>query len=86
VIIRPTKHIAVVSQASHAALIYPTGKSVRLLVVALSSPSVKNIPLVPSGKSNLQLAPSRPTEGRLAIVTDAGRDAVDAEALLDEQR
>src|ERR1700676_4794823 len=31
-----------------------------------------------SGKSNLQLPPSRPTEGRLAIVTDAGRDAVDA--------
>ena len=26
--------------------------------------------------------PSRPTEGRLAIVTDAGRDAVDADALL----
>ena len=25
---------------------------------------------------------SRPTEGRLAIVTDAGRDAVDADALL----
>ena len=26
--------------------------------------------------------PSRPTEGRLAIVTNAGRDAVDAKALL----
>ena len=26
--------------------------------------------------------PSRPTEGRFAIVTDAGRDAVDADALL----
>jgi hypothetical protein len=26
-----------------------------------------------------ELAPSRPTEGRLAIVTDAGRDAVDAD-------
>jgi len=26
--------------------------------------------------------PSRPTEGRLAIVTNAGRDAVDALALL----
>jgi hypothetical protein len=52
----------------------------------LSSPRAKNIPLVPSGKSNLQLPPSRPTEGRLAIVTDAGRDAVDADALNDEQR
>jgi len=29
-----------------------------------------------------KFAPSRPTEGRLAIVTDAGRDAVDADALL----
>ncbi len=26
--------------------------------------------------------PSRPTKGRFAIVTDAGRDAVDADALL----
>jgi hypothetical protein len=26
--------------------------------------------------------PSRPTEGRFAIVTDAGRDAVDADVLL----
>ena len=29
-----------------------------------------------------KLAPSRPTEGRFAIVTDAGRDAVDADAPL----
>jgi len=42
----------------------------------------KNIPLSPSGKSHLQLAPSCPTEGRLAIVTNAGRDAVDAESAL----
>jgi hypothetical protein len=28
--------------------------------------------------------PSRPTEGRLAIVTDAGRDAVDADGAKDE--
>ena len=27
-------------------------------------------------------APSRPTEGRIAIVTNAGRDAVDAKAAL----
>ena len=31
---------------------------------------------------SLYPSPSRPTEGRLAIVTDAGRDAVDALALL----
>ena len=29
---------------------------------------------------------SRPTEGRLAIVTDAGRDAVDADGAIDERR
>jgi hypothetical protein len=27
------------------------------------------------------ILPSRPTEGRFAIVTDAGRDAVDADVL-----
>jgi hypothetical protein len=34
----------------------------------LSSPNSKNIP---SGKSPLRIRPSRPQEGRLAIVTDA---------------
>jgi len=33
-----------------------------------------------------ELAPSRPLEGRLAIVTNAGRDAVDADATQDERR
>jgi hypothetical protein len=37
----------------------------------LSSPNLKNIPLNPSGKSPLRIRPSRPQEGRLAIVTDA---------------
>src|SRR5947208_13926501 len=31
------------------------------------------------------VAPSRPNEGRLAIVTNAGRDAVDADGAFDEQ-
>ena len=64
----------------------PTGKSVKLPVEVncLSSPFAKNIPLSPSGKSSLQTRPSRPTEGRLAIVTDAGRDAVDADGASDE--
>src|SRR6266536_2359711 len=47
----------------------------------LSSPSAKNISLNPSGKSAL---PARPVlsrqEGRIAIVTNAGEDAVDAAA------
>jgi hypothetical protein len=62
----------------------PTGKSLRGAVAALSRALHKNIPLVPSGKSILELAPSRSTEGRLAIVTDAVRDAVDAEGAADE--
>jgi hypothetical protein len=47
----------------------------------LSSPVCKNISLHPSGKSSLQVRaiPSH-TEGRIAIVTDAGWDAVDAAA------
>jgi hypothetical protein len=57
-------------------LICPTGKSLNLL----SSPLCKNILLRRTPKSNLYRSPSRPTEGRLAIVTDAGRDAVDADA------
>jgi hypothetical protein len=46
----------------------------------LSSPDRKIISLNPSGKSPLKIRPSRPQEGRLAIVTDVGRDAVDAAA------
>jgi hypothetical protein len=34
-------------------------------------PSHKNIPLKPSGKSKVKSAPSHPSEGRFAIVTDA---------------
>ena len=43
-------------------------------------PHSKNIPLNPSGKSKLKSAASHPSEGRFAIVTDAGWDAVDAAA------
>jgi hypothetical protein len=60
-------------------LICPTGKSLNFL----SSPFLKifqKIPLRRRPKSNLYPSPSRSPEGRLAIVTDAGRDAVDADA------
>jgi hypothetical protein len=50
-----------------------TGKSVRRLICPLSSPISKNISV-------------RSMEGRLEIVTDAGQDAVDADALSDERR
>jgi hypothetical protein len=51
------------------------------LSTGVSSPISKNISLHPSGKSSLQIRaiPSH-TEGRIAIVTDAGWDAVDAAA------
>ncbi len=60
------------------ALICPTGCQVN----GLSSPLLKKIPFLTYPKSHLYQPPSRPTEGRHAIVTDAGRDAVDADALL----
>jgi hypothetical protein len=47
-------------------------------VNCLSSPISKNIPVSARPKSLLYRSPSHPTEGRIAIVTDAGRDAVDA--------
>ena len=63
-------------------LICPTGKSLNFL----SSPICKNIPLRVLPKSAIYPPPSRSPEGRLAIVTDAGRDAVDACGALDELR
>ena len=50
----------------------------------LSSLFCKNIPVHFSPKSPAYASPSRPTEGRLAIVTDAGRDAMDARSAKDE--
>jgi hypothetical protein len=50
----------------------PTGKSPALLIF-LSSPARKNIPLRAHPKSNLLFSPSHPHhEGRIAIVTDVG--------------
>jgi hypothetical protein len=48
----------------------------------LSSPVAKNYLLPFEGKSPAYLVHPVPHEGRFAIVTDVGRDAVDAEALL----
>jgi len=50
----------------------------------LSSPSLKNIPLNPSGKSALRLRASHPMRGALRNVTNARWDAVDAAAMQDE--
>jgi hypothetical protein len=40
----------------------------------------------PKNQITLYSPPSRPTEGRLAIVANAGRDAVDAAGAFDERR
>jgi hypothetical protein len=52
----------------------------------LSIPLRKNFPLFFLRKSAAILVLSCPTEGRLAIVTDAGQDAVDVECQARFQR
>jgi hypothetical protein len=47
-------------------------------VTCESISSTENIPLRADPKSPVELPPSRPARGALAIVTDVGRDAVDA--------
>ncbi len=54
-------------------------------VICLSTPPFKNIPVPFRPKSPAYVLPSRPTEGRLAIVTNAGRDAVDVGCAPDER-
>ena len=95
----PTPHIAALMRATVAALsdVFSLRKPVSTSlenagakclagksVICLSSPICKNISVLARPKSTLELPPSCPTEGRLAIVTDAGRDAVDAIGASDE--
>ena len=68
--------------AGTTTFICPTGKSVSNSANRLSSPIRKNISVFPKSKSNYMIRRPVPLEGRFAIVTDAGRDAVDADALL----
>jgi hypothetical protein len=58
------------------AAILPDGQISELL----SSPICKNISVPALPKSNLYQSRPTPLKGRIAIVTDAGRDAVDAAA------
>jgi hypothetical protein len=51
-------------------------------VVGLSSRRIKNIPVSFRPKSPAYSSYPVPNEGRFAIVTNVGWDAVDAEALL----
>jgi len=59
-------------------LICPTGKFCKFV----SSPLRKNIPLRREVETVLLIRPSRSSEGRFAIVTNAERDAMDAKVLL----
>src|SRR6202022_1854928 len=52
----------------------------------LSSPICKNISVFPKCKSGYMICRPFPQEGRHAIVTAAGRDAVDADGAFDEWR
>jgi hypothetical protein len=54
--------------------------------MGLSSPFGKNISVFPKPKSGYVIRHPVPLRGALRNVTDAERDAVDAEALLDERR
>jgi hypothetical protein len=59
---------------------YPTGKSKRASNKSKSSPSRRNILIFRNRKSLVYSCRPVPLEGRFAIVTDAGWDAVDANA------
>jgi hypothetical protein len=58
-----------------------SGKSLRAPRAAVSSHICENILIFRKPKSDVELPPSTPL-GRIAIVTDAGLDAMDAAALL----
>src|ERR1700733_6007457 len=57
---------------------------VRQFVDAAVQPLLKKYSDFPKAQISLYLSPSRPTEGRFAVVTNAGRDAVDADSACDE--
>jgi muramidase (phage lysozyme) len=57
-----------------------TGKSSAPLTALVVQPSVQKYSDFPNTQITLSIQPSCPTEGRFAIVTDAGQDAVDVEA------
>jgi len=71
------------SPATGDRAVYPTGKTpcaASTDLPALSSPSKKNILFFRNANQRYILSRPVPKEGRVAIVTAAGRDAVDADA------
>jgi hypothetical protein len=67
-------------QVVAAALIWPDGQISRLAGDLPVQPHLQKYFCFSEIKIKLYDSPSRPTEGRHAIVTAAGRDAVDADA------
>src|ERR1700720_3684010 len=65
-------------------VICPSGAVRDVMFGCFVQPFSKNISVFPKCKSGVYFAPSRPTRGRLAIVTNAGRDAMDAGGASDE--
>jgi hypothetical protein len=65
-------------------LICPTGKSVGLFVHRSVQPLLQKYSDFPKTQIGLYHPPSRSLEGRFAIVTNAGQDAVDAGGAKDE--
>jgi hypothetical protein len=55
----------------------PTGKSL-LIVGSRVKPQNKKYFAFPEGRNRAYLSPSRPEKGRIMIVTNVGRGAVDA--------
>jgi len=60
---------------------YPAANNLQVFALKIGL-RCKNISVPFEPKSPAYSVPSHPLEGRIAIVTDAGWDAVDAEALL----
>ena len=70
---------------SYAFGFLPDGQITSHSDCGVSSPSDKNISVFPKCKSRYMICRPVPKEGRHAIVTAAGRDAVDADVTTDER-
>jgi hypothetical protein len=66
--------------STHPTLRCPTGKSLAQLIVRPVQPCLQKYSDFPKLQISLYPRCPVPLEGRFAIVTDAGQDAVDAEA------
>jgi hypothetical protein len=77
---RRLRHEGVERERKFSSLICPAGKSALHVASRCPAPFAKIFRFPRRANHLYKLAPSRPTEGRHAIVTAAGRDAVDADA------